>query len=160
MTNSLTASEAQGPSTPGALKCGDVGTYREQRKQKTNKQNRDHVPATQSMLAAAEEGGHFDGLSKARKACMKRFIKMDALTVAIPYGVHKKGRTYAGKGGQARVDEDVKDLKEAAKKDFAAVEPNLSPECQKKYEAAKEKMLAQLPDKHFKECRAKAIKQC
>lgn len=118
------------------------------------------MPATQSMLVAAEEGGHYDGLSAARKACMKRFIKMDALTVAIPYGVHKRGRTYAGKGGQDRVDEDVKDLKKAAEDDFAKVEPQLSAECKKKYEEAKEKILAQLPDKHFKECRAKAIKEC
>lgn len=112
------------------------------------------------MLAAAEEGGHYDGLSDARKVCMKRFIKMDALTVAIPAGIHKKGRTYAGRGGQDRVDDDVADLKDAAEKDFAEVEPQLSAECKKKYEEAKEKILAQLPDKHFKECRAKAIKEC
>jgi hypothetical protein len=112
------------------------------------------------MLAAAEEGGYYKGLSDDQVACMKRFIKMDALTVAIPKGVHKQGRTYAGRGGQDRVDEDVKDLNQAAENDFAEVEPQLSEECKKKYQEAKKKILAQLPDKHFKECRAKAVDQC
>jgi hypothetical protein len=112
------------------------------------------------MLAAAEKRGYYKGLSPAREACLTRFIKMDALTVAIPTGIHKKGRTYGGKGGQKRVKDDVDDLKKAAEDDFAKVEPKLSADCQKKYQEAKEKILAQLPDKHFQECRDKAIAQC
>ncbi len=156
--NSLTQSEAQTPNT-GPLKCGDVGTYREMKKRKTNKQNRDHVPATSSMLVAGQK--HSKGLSPARLKCFDNFVKMDALTVAIPYGTHKKhSRTYGGKGGQARVEKDVKDLKKAANDDFAKVEPRLSDDCKKKYQEAKEKILAQLPDKFFEECRAKAINEC
>jgi hypothetical protein len=157
--NTLTsAGEKQTPNT-GPLKCGDVATYREQGKQKTNKQNRDHVPATSSMLAAGE--AHKDGLTNAQKACFDRFVKMDALTVAIPGGIHRKhSRTYGGKGGQARIDEDIKDLKKAAEDDFKAIEKHLSEECKEKYKKAQEEILAQLPDKHFKECKKKAKEQC
>jgi hypothetical protein len=153
-----TSGEKQAPNT-GPLKCGDVGTYREQGKQKTNKQNRDHVPATSSMLVAAQ--AHTDGLTKAQVKCFKRFVKMDALTLAIPGGIHKKhSRTYGGKGGQARIDKDVENLEQAAKDDFEKIEKHLSEACKAKYKEAQEKMLAQLPDKHFKECKQKAKDQC
>ena len=159
--NTLTsAGEKQTPNT-GPLKCGDVATYREQGKQKTNKQNRDHVPATASMLAASEP--HAKGLTKKQRKCFRRFVKMDALTVAIPGGVHRKhSRTYGGKGGQTRIKNDVANLDKAADDDFDAIEPHLSEECKKKYKEAREKIKAQLPDKHCKECRAKALdpKQC
>lgn len=152
--------EKQAPNT-GPLECGDVATYREQGKQKTNKQNRDHVPATSSMLEAGKT--HSKGLSKKQLRCFNRFVKMDALTVAIPGGIHREhSRTYGGKGGQARIDKDVENLEQAAEDDFKKIEKHLSPKCQAKYKEAKEKILAQLPDKHFKECRAKALdpKQC
>lgn len=156
MTNSLTASEAQGPAPTGPLKCGDVATYRQQKKQKTNKQNRDHVPATSSVLAAAEKRpGYYDGLTGPQKSCIETGLQMDALTVAIPKGVHKKGRTYAGRGGQARVDKDVKNLRQAAKDDFAEIEPMLSEECAKKYKEAQKKILAQFNDKLFDDVKAK-----
>lgn len=159
MGNALTSQEKQAPKPPGALKCGDVGTYREQGKQKTNKQNRDHVPATSSMLVAAQ--AHTDGLTTAQVKCFERFVKMDALTVAIPGGIHRKhSRTYGGKGGQDRIDTDVEDLKQAAKDDFEKIEKHLSEECKAKYKEAQEKILAQLPDKHFKECKQKAKDQC
>lgn len=158
--DALTSQEKQATNT-GPLECGEVATYREQRKQKTNKQNRDHVPATSSMLAAGE--AHSEGLDPKQLKCFERFVKMDALTVAIPGGIHRKhSRTYGGKGGQERIDKDVEDLKQAAEDDFKEIEKHLSPKCQGKYKEAKEKIPAQLPDKHFKECRAKALdpKQC
>ena len=149
----------QATSKKGALTCGEVGTYRGMKKRKTNKQNRDHVPATSSMLAAGAKSKHAKGLKGARLKCYKKFIKMDAQTIAIPYGIHKKySRTYGGKGGQTRINEDVKNLKKAAEDDFAKVEPKLSADCKKKYNEAKKKILAQLPDKFFKECRDKAMK--
>ena len=149
----------QPPSNKGALKCGDIAPYKEQRKQKTNKQERDHIPATSSMLAAAKS--HAKGLNKDQVKCMKRFIKMDALTIAIPKGTHVKySRTCKGRGGQARIDADAKDLKKAAEDDFATVQPQLSDDCAAKYEAAKAAVLAQLPDKLIKDSKAKALKEC
>lgn len=149
----------QPPADKSALKCGDIGTYREQKKRKTNKQERDHVPATSSMLAAAEP--HAKGLTLDQKKCFKRFIKMDALTIAIPKGTHVKySRTCKGRGGQARIDEDAKDLKKAAEDDFATVQPQLSDDCATKYEAAKAAVLAQLPDKLIQDSKAKALKEC
>lgn len=157
-----TSGEKQAPNT-GPLECGDVATYREQGKQKTNKQNRDHVPATSSMLAAAKKHPASAGLKGKQLKCFNRFVKMDALTVAIPGGVHRKhSRTYGGKGGKDRIKEDVKDLKKAADDDFKEIEKHLSEKCQEKYKDAKEKIKEQLPDKHFEACRAKALdpKQC
>lgn len=152
------AGEKQAPNT-GPLECGEVATYREQRKQKTNKQNRDHVPATSSMLVAAQ--AHTDGLTKAQVKCFKRFVKMDALTIAIPGGIHRKhSRTFGGKGGKKRIKKDVKNLKKAANDDFEKIEKHLSEKCQEKYEEGKAKILAQLPNKHFKECKQKAKDQC
>jgi hypothetical protein len=156
--NALTSQEKQAPKT-GPLECGDVATYRDQGKQKTNKQNRDHVPATSSMLVAAQ--AHTGDLTMAQVKCFERFVKMDALTVAIPGGVHRKhSRTYGGKGGQARINTDVANLKKAAEDDFKEIEKHLSAKCQEKYKEAKEQILAQLPDKHFKECNQKAKDQC
>jgi hypothetical protein len=151
------AGNKQAPTGP--LKCGDVGTYREMRKRKTNRQERDHVPATASMLLAGQ--AHQDGLTADQVACFERFVKMDALTIAIPKGTHVKySRTCKGRGGRAREQKDAEDVTKAANDDFDAVEPYLSPECAKKYAEAKEKVLAQLPDKLFKECKAKAVKEC
>lgn len=154
-----TSGEKQGPSTPGALKCGDVGVYKDMQKRKTNRQERDHVPATSSMLEAGKK--HQKGLTGAQKICFQRFVKTDALTIAIPKGIHVKySRTCKGRGGQARVDKDAADLKQAANDDFDAVKPKLSAACQEKYEEAKEKVLAQLPDKLFKDCKKKAKENC
>lgn len=114
------------------------------------------MPATSSMLVAAKKKpGYYDGLDDTEIACIETGIQMDALTVAIPKGIHKKGRTYAGRGGQARVDKDVEDLEQAAKDDFAEIEPQLSEECAKKYQEAKKKILAQLPDKLFDDVKKK-----
>jgi hypothetical protein len=156
--NAATLAGNQQPPT-GPLKCGDVGTYRQMKKRKTNKQERDHVPATSSMLEAGK--AHQGGLNNDQKACFERFVKMDALTIAIPKGTHVKySRTCKGRGGRAREKKDAEDLTQAAKDDFDAVQPYLSPECAKKYEEAKEKILAQLPDKLFQDCKAKALAEC
>jgi hypothetical protein len=151
--------EQQTPSTKGPLKCGDVQVYSKMQKRATNRQQRDHVPATNSMLAAADaKPGYYDGLSAKTKTCIKNGIRSDALTIAIPKQVHRqRSRTCSNRGGQARVDEDIKDLKKAAEDDFKEVEPGLSEECKKKYEEAKKKVLDQLPDKLFDEVKAKCL---
>jgi hypothetical protein len=157
---SATMKNQQAPAPTGPLKCGDTGTYRELKKRKTNKQERDHIPATSSMLAAAEKK-ITPAMTTDQIACFKRWVKMDALTVAIPKGIHVEfSRTCKGRGGQQRIDDDADDLKDAAEKDFADVQPQLSDDCQKKYEAAKKAILAQLPDKFIDECKARAIKEC
>lgn len=151
------AGNKQAPTGP--LKCGDVGTYRAMKKRKTNRQERDHVPATSSMLEAGK--AHQGGLNNDQKECFERFVKMDALTIAIPKGTHVKySRTCKGRGGRAREKKDAENLTQAANDDFDAVEPYLSPKCAKKYAEAKEQVLAQLPDKLFNECKAKALAEC
>ena len=151
----------QASSEKGKLVCGDVGVYSKMQVRPTNKQQRDHVPATNSMLAAAEKNGYHKKLTGDQIVCFERFVKSDALTIAIPKQVHRKrSRTCSNKGGQKRVNEDIADLKEAAKKDFEKVKPGLSDDCKKKYEEAEKKVLAQLPDKLFEECKQKALDKC
>jgi hypothetical protein len=156
---SATAQNQQAPAPTGPLKCGDVQVYSKMQKRATNRQQRDHVPATNSMLAAADaKPGYYDGLSAKTKTCIKNGIRSDALTIAIPKQVHRqRSRTCCNKGGQARVNEDIKDLKKAAEDDFKEVEPGLSDDCKKKYEEAKKKVLEQLPDKLFDEVKAKCL---
>lgn len=145
-------------SKTGPLKCGDVGTYRELKKRKTNRQERDHVPATQSMLAAGQS--HKAALNYAQKECFDRYVKMDAVTIAIPRRIHKEhSRTQGGKGGASRVAKDAGNLIDAAEADFAELKPYLR-DCKDKYETAKAEVLAQLPDKLFKECKKKALENC
>jgi hypothetical protein len=157
--SATTTGDTQPPKPTGPLKCGDVGVYKDQQKRKTNRQERDHVPATQSMLVAGKK--HMKGLNAAQKKCFKRFVRSDALTIAIPKGTHTKySRTCKGRGGQARVKKDVENLEQAAKDDFAKIEPRLTDECKAKYQAAQAQILAQLPDKLFEECKAKALAQC
>jgi hypothetical protein len=157
--SATTTGDKQSPKPTGPLKCGDVGVYKDQQKQKTNRQERDHVPATQSMRLAGKK--HTKGLTKAQKKCFNRFVRTDALTIAIPKGTHTKySRTCKGRGGIRRARKDAKDPVQAAKDDFAKIEPRLSPECAAKYKEAQDKILAQLPDKLFEECKAKALAQC
>jgi hypothetical protein len=149
----------QPPSPKGALKCGDVGVYSKMQDRPTNRQQRDHVPATNSMLKAGE--AFHKGLSPDQVVCFKRYVKSDALTIAIPKQVHRQhSRTCSNRGGDARRDADAADLKKAANDDMDAVKPKLSADCQEKYEEARKKVLEQLPDKLFKECKAKALKNC
>src|SRR5215211_5894180 len=156
---SATLKNQQAPAPKGPLKCGDVQVYSKMQERPTNRQQRDHVPATNSMLKAGEP--FHKGLTGDQIVCFKRYVKSDALTIAIPKQVHRQhSRTCSNRGGDARRDADAADLKQAAKDDFADVKPHLSPECQTKYEAAQKQILDQLPDKLFKECQAKAKKNC
>jgi hypothetical protein len=155
--NTLTsAGVAQPPSPKGALKCGEFGTYREMKKRKTNKQERDHVPATSSMLKAAEDKGTFKGLNAGERDCVAREIKMSALTIAIPKGVHVKySRTCKGRGGQARIDKDAQDLDQAAEDDIADLENQVPDGCKAAYKQAAAQVKAQDHEGLFKKARAK-----
>jgi Cft2 family RNA processing exonuclease len=151
-----TAGVVQAPSPTGALKCGDVGTYRDMKKRKTNKQERDHVPATSSMLQAAENKGVFKGLDGDERNCVAREIKMSALTIAIPKGVHVKySRTCKGRGGQARVDKDAGNLDQAAKDDIADLENQVPEGCKAAYKQAAEQVKAQDHEGLFAKAKAK-----
>ncbi len=63
--------------------------------------------------------------TKALSKAQASKLKNNLTTVAVPKDVHKKGRTYGGKGGKARVDADGKNLKKAAGDDLAAHRQNL-----------------------------------
>jgi len=161
--NSTTSQEQQVPSEK-ALQCGDVGTYREQQKKESNGHERDHVPATSRMLRAGEDYCNKNKpptLTEAQKTCFQRFVKMDALSIAIPKPVHRGySRTCSNRGGTARLNEDLGKDDLGAKDDFAEIEPHLDDACKKKYQEAQAKMLEQLPDKLFKECQKKAKDEC
>ena len=60
---------------------------------------------------------------------------MDALAIAIPKGIHREfSRTCSNRGGVTRQNEDAANLKEAAEKDFAKIQPHLTDDCAKKYD--------------------------
>ena len=160
---SATMKNQQPPAPKGALKCGDVGVYSKMQDRPTNRQQRDHVPATNSMLKAGDTFLQNSPITMTgdQIACFKRFVKSDALTIAIPKQVHRQhSRTCSNRGGDARRDADAANLKKAANDDMNAVKPKLSAECQTKYEEARTKILEQLPDKLFKECQEKAKAKC
>src|SRR5256885_2190826 len=78
MANSGTSKEKHKPTSKGKLICGDVGVYSKMQVRPTNRQQRDHVPATNSMLqAAAAKPGYYDGLSAKRKKCIKNGMDME-----------------------------------------------------------------------------------
>jgi hypothetical protein len=153
-----TGGVAQPPNT-GPLKCGDVQVYSKMQDRPTNRQQRDHVPATNSMLKAGES--FHTGLTGDQITCFNRYVRSDALTIAIPKSIHRQhSRTCSNRGGNTRRDTDAGNLTKAANDDMDEVKPKLSADCQAKYEAARAKILAQLPTKFFNECKAKALKNC
>jgi len=153
----------QPPAPTGKLVCGDVQVYSKMQGRPTNRQQRDHVPATNSMLKAGDEflKNSTKTMTGDQIKCFKRYIRSDALTIAIPKQVHRKhSRTCSNRGGDARRDTDAANLTQAANDDMDDVKPHLSADCQTKYEAARAQILAQLPDKLFEECQDKAKKNC
>jgi SPX domain protein involved in polyphosphate accumulation len=133
--------EGQSTAPTGPLKCGDVGTYAELKKRKTNKQERDHVPAFSSMLEKATAG---KDLTPTQATCIANKLKAQALTIAIPKGVHvKHSRTCKGRGGKKRIKKDAKNLDKAAEDDIAALENKVPPACREAYKKAAEQVKAQ-----------------
>jgi hypothetical protein len=150
-----TSKHKQAPAPKGPpLKCGDVGTYNELKKRKSNKQERDHVPAFSSMFEKATAGKNF---SDKQLNCIGNKLKGQALTIAIPKGVHTKySRTCKGRGGVARLKKDASNLKQAAEDDIDALVDKVPPGCRAAYVKAAAKVKAQdhqgLIKKVIKEC--------
>jgi hypothetical protein len=146
--------EKQTPSNKGPLKCGDVGTYNQLKKRKTNKQERDHVPAFSSMFEKATAGKDF---STKELNCIENKLKGQALVIAIPKGVHVDySRTCKGRGGRKRIEDDAADLDDAAEKDIADLVDNVPPGCK----AAYKKAAAQVKAQDHKALIKKVVKEC
>jgi hypothetical protein len=136
-----TSKHKQRPKKGPALKCGDCDTYNELKKRKTNKQERDHVPAFSSMFEKATAGKKF---STKQLNCIENKLKGQALTIAIPKGIHTDhSRTCKGRGGQKRLEKDVKNLKQAAEDDIDALKDKVPPGCRAAYMKAAKRVKAQ-----------------
>ena len=96
------------------------------------------MPSQAAMLKAAQK--HMAGMSDAKITCVENALSNKALTIAIPYGKHRKhSRTCGSNNDQAQIDEDAEDLDSAARKDLLRMQKNITPSCAEAYgEAAKE----------------------
>lgn len=153
-TQSATQKVKQRSKKGPKLNCGDVGSYNELKKRKTNKQERDHVPAFSSMFEKATGGKRF-GPKKLK--CIENKLKGQALTIAIPKSTHVEfSRTCKGRGGVKRLKKDVANLKQAAKDDIKALENNVPPTCRKAYKKAAKRVMAQNHNALIK----RVVKEC
>jgi RHS repeat-associated protein len=85
----------------------------------------DHVPAFASVLARVNRQRREEGKPKLNEAQEGR-LRNRLTTVEVDHDkVHVPGRTYGKRGGDARVEEDSQDLREAANKDLAEHRANL-----------------------------------
>lgn len=145
--SATTGGEKNPPSEKPELKCGEVETYSELKKKRAKpKFERDHVPSAAAMKAAAFKSN--PGLSADGRACVKRRLKAQALTIAIPKGLHRgTSRTCGGRNTKDQIRTDSEDLKGAAEKDLARIQDKLKgpPEdpCAGAYNEAAEKVRAQ-----------------
>ncbi len=142
-----TIKNQQAPTTKPWLKCGELGTYAELNEKKAQekpdppKWERDHVPSQAAMLKAAQNEVDFLGLTGPEVTCIENGLSNHALTIAIPYGKHRKhSRTCGSKRNTPKqIDEDAADLDSAARKDLLRMQKNITPGCAEAYrEAAKE----------------------
>ena len=115
----------QGPSNKPWLKCGEVGTYAQLNKKRAKpKFERDHVPSAAAMLKAAKKGN--PGMSANKLACVKRKLKSQALTIAIPKGVHRgTSRTCGSRNNKAQIKKDSEGLNSATNKDLNKIQKKL-----------------------------------
>lgn len=134
----------QPPAEKPWLKCGELGTYAELNEKKAQekpdppKWERDHVPSQAAMLKAAQKD--MVGLAPAEITCVENGLSNHALTIAIPYGKHRKhSRTCGSKRNTPKqIDKDAEDLDSAARKDLLRMQKNITPSCAEAYrEAAK-----------------------
>ena len=130
----------QPPSKKPWLKCGEVGSYAKLNKKRAKpKFERDHVPSAAAMLRAAKKSN--PGMLANKLACVKRKLKAQALTIAIPKGLHRgTSRTCGSRNTKAKIKEDSEGLKSAANKDLKKIQEKLNgSSCADAYrEAAKE----------------------
>jgi hypothetical protein len=123
---SATSKNKQPPAKKPWLKCGEVGTYAKLNDKRAEPTfERDHVPAKATMLKAAEKS--FPGMSTAKFECVARKLEAQALTIAIPYGMHRDYSRTCGSGNNtpAQIDEDSDDLDSAVRKDLMRIQKHL-----------------------------------
>jgi RHS repeat-associated protein len=99
---------------------GEVDSYREQtRLSKTGDGlDLDHIPAFASVRDKINDQRRAAGRRPLTKD-EQRMLKQNMTTAAVDHDIHKKGRTYADRGGEARRAADGKNLRQAAADDLA-----------------------------------------
>jgi hypothetical protein len=140
------------------MKCGELGQYGEQKKNKSakGKRDRDHIPSKKALLAKAKK------LKGSRlKSCQKKLIVNNALSVVIPKKAHRKiSPTYGGRGKKLKDHETG--LQNAAKRDCAAMAKYME-EKDKNCEAAYKKSCAEIEkitDKDYDKWLDDILKSC
>jgi len=103
----------------GSPKCGEVGKYKNQKKDwagmfKTNSYNADHIPAKAYMKAKAKEMIKSNPIfSKIKwKPCIGKAIEKEGYSIIVPQKIHTMGKSYGV--GEASY----------AKKGMTALSPN------------------------------------
>jgi hypothetical protein len=121
-----TGGHKQAPSDKPWLKCGEVGTYaRLNNKRAKPKFERDHAPSAAAMLMAAKK--YKKGMSADKFACVKRRLKDQALTIAIPKSLHRgTSRTCGPRNKKAQIKTDSEGLSSATNKDLAKIQKKLN----------------------------------
>ena len=128
------------------LKCGEVGTYAQLNKKRAKpKFERDHVPSHAAMLKAAKSRRR--GLKGKQLSCVKNRLKDQALTIAIPKGIHRKiSRTCGSRNDPKQITKDSGNLNKATNDDLTRIQNHLDAKdhgCKEHYRQAAEQVKAQ-----------------
>ena len=123
--------------TSDELKCGELGTYGEQKERTGNGEyHRDHIPSKAALKERARQLNGGRALSNAQLTA----IENQALSVVIPASAHREvSPTYGGRNANL-IDDDAKDLAGAAKRDTdemkSEIDEHADKECAKHYNQA------------------------
>lgn len=116
------AARSGGITKKGALKMGEVASYRDQKKKGAAiaKVDRDHIPSKAAVKRALEK-------QLGRKLSKSEAAKVDnnLTTAAIRTTTHRAGRTYGNKNTKNQINADSGNLRSAATSDLAAHQSNL-----------------------------------
>lgn len=113
-------------SKPTPVEEGEVGSYRDLRNRATvgDGMDHDHIPAYASVRDRVNAQRDADGLPPLTRE-QERTLRDNLTAVEVTHDVHADGRTYAGRGGEARQAQDAADPRAAAQADMDTHRPNL-----------------------------------
>jgi len=153
--------EGQAAAEKPLLDCGEVGTYAQlQKKRAAPVYERDHVPSHAAMNRAAQNSPAGRGMTTRQSKCVKDRIKAQALTIAIPKGVHRgESRTCGSRNNQGQITSDSKRLNGATKDDLDKIQNHLDATehpCAEAYRKA----AAQVADQNHEALIKKVILAC
>ena len=122
------------------MKCGELGTYGEQKENTSakGKRDRDHIPSKKALQMKAEQLAAPNAL----KPCHRTAIINMSLTVVVPKAFHQSVSPTYGQSA-AEASKDAKDLAGAAERDTKAMEKAMDKkdhECLAAYKKAARKI--------------------